>query len=89
MDCLSRLDCLPQGISLCIHEHSPNQNTSDSKDFHNDFHLVYIFIMDDLEFLIGRSRFSSSCSVLFDLKRHSKLSAATELWDASRSLESS
>lgn len=53
------------------------------------FNLYTFFIMDDLEFLIGRSRFSSSCSVLFDLKRHSKLSAATELWDASRSLESS
>lgn len=86
MDCLSRLDCLPQGISLCIHKHSPNQNTSDSKDLHNDIQLIYIFIMDDLEFLIGRSRFSSSCSVLFDLKRPK---AATELWDASRSLERS
>lgn len=89
MDYLSRLECHPQGISLCIHKHSPKQNTSDSKDFHNDIQLVYIFIMDDLEFLIGRSRFSSLCSVLFDLKRHIKLNAATELWDAIRSLKSS
>lgn len=79
MGCLFRLECHPQGISLCIHKHSPHQNTSDSKDFHNDIQLVYNFITDDLGLLIGRSRFSSPCSVFFGLKRHSTLNAATEL----------
>lgn len=84
VECLSRHEFHPQDIPLCIHKHIPKPNTFGSMNFHNEIQFVFIFIMDDPEFLIGRGRFSSPCFVLFDLEMHSKLKAATELWGANR-----
>lgn len=82
--CWASVDCLSRHeFHLCDHyvhiKHAPNQNTFGSKDFPNDIQLVFIFVMDDPEFLTERGRFSDLCFVLFDLERHDKLKAATEL----------